>query len=140
MNDRPRMSMRAFVALAREAMGQLPAPFHAWLENVVVDVELSPSPALCEEMELESPDDLFGLFQGHAVTEQEYGDHLPNRILLFKRPIERACRSRAEVVYEIRRTVIHELAHHFGYSEADLDEFESQPSPFDEPGSSKEEN
>ena len=76
-------------------------------------------------------DTLMGLFEGRAVTEQEYGEHLPNRILLFKRPIEEVCRSRAEIAYEIRRTLVHELAHHFGYSEEDLEEYESRQSPFD---------
>ncbi len=76
-------------------------------------------------------DTLLGLFTGRAVTEQEYGEHAANQILLFKRPIEEACRNRAEVAYEIRRTLIHELAHHFGYSEEDLEEYESRPGPFD---------
>jgi predicted Zn-dependent protease with MMP-like domain len=131
MNVPQPLSMREFVALARRVVDELPEQFQPWLENVVIDVEVDPSDELLDELELESPDDLMGLFVGAAVTEQGYGDHLPNRILLFKQPIENACRSRDEVAYEIRRTILHELAHHFGYSEADLDEFESRPSPFD---------
>jgi predicted Zn-dependent protease with MMP-like domain len=73
-----------------------------------------------------------GLFEGTPLTEQAYGAHAPNRIVLFKQPIERACRSRAEIAYEIRRTVIHELAHHFGYSEEELEAFEAAASPFDD--------
>jgi predicted Zn-dependent protease with MMP-like domain len=72
-----------------------------------------------------------GLFLGQALTEQEYGVPHPNRVVLFKHSIEAASRSRDEIAYEIRRTVIHELAHHFGFSEDDLEEFESMPSPFD---------
>ena len=130
---RPRLSMEEFCDVARQVVDELPEPFYRWLENVVVDVELAPSRKLLRRMEMD-PDreTLMGLFEGHAVTEQGYGDHLPNRILLFKHPIEEACRSRAEIAYEIRRTVIHELAHHFGYSEEELEEFESRQSPFDE--------
>jgi predicted Zn-dependent protease with MMP-like domain len=128
----PRLSMKEFVAIARRVMDELEDPFRDWLDNIVVDVELEPSAELLEELEMDSDEDtLLGLFEGRAVTEQEYGEHLPNRILLFKRPIEEVCRSRAEIAYEIRRTLIHELAHHFGYSEEDLEAFESRPSPFD---------
>ncbi len=127
--------MDEFCRVAREVVDQLPEPFHQWLENVVVDVELEPSRRLLRDLGMDPVEDtLLGLFEGAAITEQEYGDHRPNRILLFKRPIEEVSRSRAEIAYEIRRTVIHELAHHFGYSEEDLEEFESQESPFDEPG------
>ena len=129
---RPRLSLEEFCRVARQVVDELPEPFHRWLENVVVDVELEPSRKLLRRMDMD-PDreTLMGLFEGHAVTEQGYGDHLPNRVLLFKHPIEEVCRSRAEIAYEIRRTVIHELAHHFGYSEEELEEFESRQSPFD---------
>ena len=56
---------------------------------------------------------------------------MPNRILLFQRAIESRCRSVEEVHYDIRVLLLHELAHHFGYEESDLDDFEAQPSPFD---------
>jgi len=124
--------MDEFVEVARKVMGELDEPFRKWLENIVVDVELEPSAELLEELEMDpQKDTLMGLFEGFAVTEQEYGEHLPNRILLFKRPIEEVCRSRAEIAYEIRRTLVHELAHHFGYSEEDLEAYEAQQSPFD---------
>lgn len=123
--------MHAFCTLVRNVLDELPEPFHRWLENVVVDVEELPTRAMLRDVGIESEDELLGLFEGVGVTETEYGEHPQNRVVLFKRPIEAVCRSRAEIAYEIRRTVVHELAHHFGYSEADLDEYESQPSPFD---------
>ncbi len=126
------MSMREFVAVAERIIAELGDPFRRWLENIVVDVEIAPTREMLEEVGLDPDEEtLFGLFTGRAVTEQEYGEHAPNQILLFKRPIEEACRNRAEVAYEIRRTLIHEMAHHFGYSEEDLEEYESRPSPFD---------
>ncbi|HEX4143677.1 MAG TPA: metallopeptidase family protein [Pirellulales bacterium] len=125
------LSMDEFCRVAREVIEELPEQLRAWLENTVVDVELEPSPELVAEMNVSDDDPLLGLFEGAAVTELEYGEHAPNRIWLFKRPIEAVSRSREEVKYEIRRTLLHELAHHFGYSEADLEDFEARPSPFD---------
>lgn len=126
------MSMADFTAIARRVIERLDEPFTKWLENVVVDVEIKPTREMLIDVGLDpDTETLLGLFEGQAVTEQEYGVHMPNRILLFKRPIEEACRNRAEVAYEIYRTLIHELAHHFGYSEEDLAEYESRHSPFD---------
>jgi len=126
------MSMREFIAIAQQVIAELGDPFKRWLENVVVDVEIAPTRELLAEVGLDPRQEtLMGLFVGRAVTEMDYGEHLPNQILLFKRPIEEACRNRHEVAYEIRRTLIHELAHHFGYSEEDLAEFEARESPFD---------
>ncbi len=125
------MSMREFVEIAQRVIAELDDPFKRWLENVVVDVEIAPTREMIAEVGLDPDEEtLLGLFMGRAVTEQEYGEHSANQILLFKRPIEEASRNRAEVAYEIRRTLIHELAHHFGYSEEDLEEYESRPGPF----------
>jgi len=128
----PRLSLAEFCAVVEQVLAELPDPFRSWLKNVVVDVEPEPWLELYDELEIEPGEPLLGLFEGEAITEQGYGEHHPNRILLFQNPIEEVSRSDDEIRYEIRRTVLHELAHHFGYSEEDLDEFESQPSPFDE--------
>lgn len=125
------LSMDEFCRVAQEVIAELPPHLRAWLENTVVDVELEPWPELVADMDVSEDEPLLGLFEGAAVTELEYGEHAPNRIWLFKRPIEAVSRSRGEVKYEIRSTLLHELAHHFGYSEEDLAEFESRPSPFD---------
>jgi predicted Zn-dependent protease with MMP-like domain len=127
------MSMDEFCSLVERVVSELPAEIQDLLDNVVVDIESAPADEVLEDTESASPDDLLGLFVGVGVDEQEYGVHTPNRVILYKRSIERVCRSRAEIAYEIRRTVLHELAHHFGYSEDDLEDFESQPSPFDDP-------
>jgi predicted Zn-dependent protease with MMP-like domain len=56
---------------------------------------------------------------------------LPHQILIFKRPLEEDFRSRKQLMIEIRKTVIHELAHHFGYTDRDLEEFDDNPNPFE---------
>lgn len=125
--------MESFCEIVRHEMEQLPEQFREKLENVVVDVQTRPSLGLLCKHGLASDQwaQLFGYFEGQPLTEQAYGVAHPNRITVFKDPIEAASRSHAEVAYEIRRTLIHELAHHFGFSEDDLEDFESRPSPFD---------
>jgi predicted Zn-dependent protease with MMP-like domain len=78
-----------------------------------------------EEDDEELEDELFGLFIGLPVTEQAYGEEHPNRVKIFRAPLERVSANRADLRQNIRDTVLHELAHHFGYTEDDLVEFES---------------
>ncbi|MBL9083608.1 MAG: metallopeptidase family protein [Planctomycetales bacterium] len=128
-----RLSMDDFCRLAGEVVEAFPPQFQAWMQNVVVDVRNRPTRRMLTELGLDPENDtLLGLFEGVPVTEQDPDDGFPNRVWLFKRSIEEICRSREEVAYEIRRTIIHELAHHFGWSEEDLEAFESQPNPFDD--------
>lgn len=136
---RLRLSLDEFCTLVQEAMEELPEAFRDRLENVVVDVEQTPPAHLLRELGIQRGESLMGLFQGSPITEQEYGAATPNRVVLYQRSIEEACRSREEIAYEVRRTVLHELGHHFGYSEEDLDFFEERPSPFDDdaPGNSR---
>lgn len=130
--SRPRLTFDEFCQIVREVLDDLPEEFRGRLENVVVDVEERPTARLLTQLGQDPDEPLMGLFQGAPITEQEFGQHHPNRIVLFKRSIEEVSRSRAEVAYEIRRTLLHELGHHFGYSEEDLEFFEDRPSPFDE--------
>lgn len=132
------LSMDDFCRLAKRVCDAMPEPFLAWMKNVVVDVRNRPSRRQLRSVGLDpDEDDLLGLFEGRPVTEapsildDSLGAFTLNRVWLFREPILAVSRSTDEAAYEIRRTIIHELAHHFGWSEADLDEFESQPSPFD---------
>lgn len=133
MTPRRRFSWDEFCDIVREAVESLPSQFHPYLENVVVDVEEEPTvedlanledtPESPEESD-EQDDLLFGVFRGVPITEQGYQDHYPNQIVIFRRAHEEASHSRADLIRNIRATVVHELAHHFGFSEADLEEFE----------------
>lgn len=122
-----RMSWNEFCDAVREAVESIPQPFARYLENVVVDVEEEPTLrhyAAFTSRGRPEPGLLLGLFQGLPITEQGYGRHNPNVITIFRRPMEQVSRSRASLLRQIRATVVHEFAHHFGYSEAELEDFE----------------
>lgn len=118
------IGIREFRKLAAQALQDVPEEFLEKLENVEVWVEEEPDPEMLEELGLGSPETLFGIYQGQPLGEQSFfqAPVLPNRITLFRRPILEVCRSREEVAEQIRRTVVHEIAHHFGFSEARLQE------------------
>ena len=125
--------MDEFCALAKRVVDEMPAEFRPWMKNTVVDVRNRPTRSQLRSVGLDpSDDDLLGLFDGIPITEQDPDFPHPNRVWIFKEPIEAISRSVDEAAYEIRRTIIHELAHHFGWSEEDLDAFEALPSPFDD--------
>ena len=121
---RMRLTADEFVELVRQALADIPASFAGYLEDVCVDVEAVPGPEACAEGGVDDPRDLLGLYLGTPLTERgvEHGGQLPDHIILYQRNIERMCRSRREIVREIRKTVFHEVGHHFGLDEDDLAE------------------
>lgn len=87
------------------------------LDNVEIVVEDEPT---TEQLgSHEDGDELFGLYEGTPLTARgsDYSLVLPDKITIFRRPIERACSTPEEMADEVRVTVIHELAHHFGIEE-----------------------
>lgn len=131
------MSFRDFCDAVREAVESLPESFQAYLENVAVDVEEEPSPEdyaeIADRGEPVTEDSLLlGLFIGVPLTEQGYGDNHPNVVKIFRRPMEQVSRTRRALIRNIRATVVHEFAHHFGFSEEDLEEFERGQRELDE--------
>ena len=115
------MRRRRFVRLVEQALAGLPRIIQEALENVAVVVEEWPDDELIAEMGLHSRDELFGLYQGTPLVEREGEPLLPDRIVLFQRPIELACASDDEVVRQVRLTVLHEVGHHLGMREEDLE-------------------
>lgn len=114
-----RMSYREFVRHVRGAYAQLPESVLRRLENVDIVVEEWPGPD--EADLLGEHDTLFGLYSGLPLTERDgIGPPLPDRIVIYRRPILRACETRAEAAREIRVTLWHEIGHYLGMNEADL--------------------
>lgn len=113
-----------FEQLVFEALDSLPADIRAMLDNVEVTVAGWPSPAVLKSTGLKPGQLLFGLYQGVPKTRRgsHYGLVLPDKITIFQGPIERVCRSPEAIRARVRRTVLHELAHHFGLSDQRLRE------------------
>ncbi|MEK6674761.1 MAG: metallopeptidase family protein [Planctomycetota bacterium] len=118
------LSGKEFAELVREALAEVPPAFRHYLENIIVDVEPTPDSKMCRELEVDDPSELLGLYHGTPLTERGFDDPiaLPDRITIYQRNIEGICESRKEIVDEIRTTVLHEIGHHFGLEEDDLDE------------------
>ena len=125
-----RMSMRRFAEIVRRVMRTLPEQIARHLDNVVVDVADEPPPELIDEY----PDGMYGFFEPMPTGSPEGSDLLdqPNCIWIFKRPLEDDFPDPKRLRVEIRKTVVHEIAHHFGWSDADLERFDDNPDPFDD--------
>jgi predicted Zn-dependent protease with MMP-like domain len=120
-----RVSREEFEALVEEALAQLPEEFAEALDNVAVMVEEEPADEDLEGVGIDPQDperdELFGLYQGTPLTERDsFYSALPDRVLVYRGPILRACSTRREVIREVRETVQHELGHYFGMEEDEL--------------------
>jgi len=122
------MTADQFRRLVSEAIDTVPREFRKHLDNIAIVVEDEPSDELLDEMEIEPPDTLFGLYQGIPLPERQWahGNALPDRITLFQGPIEDYCETDEDVVTEIGETLIHEVGHYFGMSEEELEEIEER--------------
>lgn len=119
-----RMPRRDFELIVEQAMADLPAPFLKRLDNVEVLVADRPTPDQRSELSLRWSGELMGLYEGTPLTERgaDHGMTPPDRITLFRTAILSVCRDEAEVRYEVRRTVLHEIAHFFGIDDDRLHE------------------
>ncbi len=130
-----RMPLHQFAAIVEEAIESLPPVIRQHLENVVIDVEEAPTDDFLREAgftdeEIELGDTLYGYFQPlEGVAASEWLEN-PNRIIIFKFPLEEDFPDPCDLRIEIRKTVIHEIAHHFGWSDRDLERFDDHPNPF----------
>lgn len=108
------VSLERFEELVADALDEIPEELWAMVDNVAVAVrEGTPGSGL------------LGLYHGVPLTERDAGYTgmvVPDRITIFRQPILARCRTEAEVVDEVRVTVIHEVAHHFGIGDARLHE------------------
>jgi predicted Zn-dependent protease with MMP-like domain len=119
---RPLDSHAPFERLVARALAGIPAPFRDALAEVAIVVDDEPSPQQRRENDLADDEMLYGLYEG--VPRTEYGadwSGVPNRITLFRLPLEEDFPDPAELADEVRITVIHELAHHLGIDDDRLE-------------------
>ncbi|MBB4122542.1 metallopeptidase family protein [Martelella radicis] len=120
-------SLEAIESLAIEAYAKLPEPFRALTGDLVVEIADFPSDDVFEDMALETPFDLLGLFEGRGISERftmETGE-MVNRITLYRRPILDYWAENEETLGDIvTHVLIHEIGHHFGLSDDDMERIE----------------
>jgi predicted Zn-dependent protease with MMP-like domain len=118
----------AFERLVAEALASIPRRFKTAMQNIAIVVEDEPSAELLEEMEIESPDTLLGLYHGTPLTERGWGhgNALPDRVVIFQGPHEREAEDEDDLVVAIGETLIHEIGHYFGLSEEEIEEIEER--------------
>lgn len=126
--DRHAPTINTFESLAIDAYGHLPQEFRALTTNLIIEIEDFPDDDVFEDMALETPFDLLGLFEGRGISERftvETGE-LPNRIRLYRRPILDYWAENEETLGDIiTHVLIHEIGHHFGLSDEDMERIEA---------------
>jgi predicted Zn-dependent protease with MMP-like domain len=117
-----RYSRHEFENLVFDSLDSLPDEILGWLDNVVVVVAERPTPGQLAEARLNPGDLLFGLYVGLPKTRRgsTYGEIVPDKIVIFQQPIEQVCRTPSQIQECVRKTVLHELGHHFGMDEGQL--------------------
>ena len=122
------MTRQEFTDLVDEALSRIPRRFRAAMKKVAVIVVDEPPAHILQEMEIEPPDSLFGLYQGTPLPERgwAFGNALPDRISIYQRPIVEACADDEEIRDCVAETVIHEFGHYFGMDEDQIEEIEEK--------------
>jgi len=118
------VSKARFEQLVERALGELPPKFAAFLKEDALEVRPRPTIKQLKSVGLDEDHLLLGLYDGLPLTQRsvEHSGVRPAVIYIFKEDIEQASDSEAELVENVRTTVLHEIGHHFGMDEEDLDE------------------
>ena len=118
-----------FEAVVTEALDGLPLEFAELMSNVSIQVRDEPDAQTLEDLGLDPRyDTLYGLYTGVPLDERGgwYGNVLPDVIVLYRRPLLDACRTRARLVHQIQLTLLHEIGHHFGFTDEEMDAWEEE--------------
>ena len=122
-------SLADFETMAEEALTLIPDHLRRLAADVIIRIEDFPDEETAREMDLDSPFDLLGLYRGVALTDKSVGDPggMPDMVFLYRRPIlDYWCETGEDLAHLIRHVLIHEIGHHFGFSDADMEHLEEQ--------------
>jgi predicted Zn-dependent protease with MMP-like domain len=120
------MTRKQFENVVERALVGLPRVFRDKLRNIAVVVEDWADDETLEEMGIEPPDTLYGLYRGVDLTQRDssYGNVLPDTVTIYQGPIEEDCEDEEEMVEVIRDTVVHEIGHYFGLDDETMHRIE----------------
>jgi predicted Zn-dependent protease with MMP-like domain len=122
-------SLTDLEALAERGLATIPAALRRHLGRIVIRVEEFPDAETEQEMELDSPFDILGLYRGVALPRKSVADARaePDIIFLYRRPIlDYWCETGEDLYHLVRHVLIHEIGHHFGFSDDDMERIEAQ--------------
>jgi predicted Zn-dependent protease with MMP-like domain len=120
------MDAESFETLVLEALDALPSEFARYLDNLEIQIERRPTGDHRRSVSLAPGHTLYGLYQGVPLTERVGGDPmLPDLITIFQEPLERDFPNPNALRAQVRRTILHEIAHFFGISDARLRELDA---------------
>lgn len=122
-------SLADLYRIAREAFATIPYELRRFAKDVVIQVEEFPDEEVETEMDLESPFDILGLYQGLSMDRKSVADVAtqPDMVFLYRRPIlDYWCETGEDLTRIVRHVLIHEIGHHFGFSDADMERIEEQ--------------
>ena len=128
-------SLAEMEAMARDVFERLPQQFRELCDDVVIRVDDFPTEEVLDDMEAETEFDLLGLFQGTALPFRSTGDiaRMPHLVWLYRRPILDYWAEHDETLgHIVRHVLIHEIGHHFGLSDEDMEQIEEQAGDADE--------
>jgi predicted Zn-dependent protease with MMP-like domain len=111
-----------FRKIVSESIDSLPDGYIGNMKNVAIVVEDEPSPQQLAKLHVHEGSTLFGLYEGIPLTRRSgnYGMVLPDKITIFKNPLLQNCRDLKDLKKQVKRTVWHEIAHHYGLDHDDI--------------------
>ena len=123
-----RLSRKEFERLVERAIARLPRSFREKLENIAVVIEDWADEETLDEMGIEPPDTLYGLYRGTDLTRRDtgYGNVLPDVITIYQGPIQEDADSLEDMGTLVQDTVVHEIGHYFGLDDDRLEELEEE--------------
>ena len=120
------MTRPEFETLVERALRTLPHRFKDKISNVAIVVEDWADEETLEQVGIEPPDTLYGLYRGVDLTHRDsgYGNVLPDTVTIYQGPIEEDCLDEEEMAALVRETVIHEIGHYFGLDDETMERIE----------------
>ena len=115
--------------LARAALDSLPQPVPQFTEGLVLQIAEFPDDDVLQEMDIEDPFEIMGLYQGIGIDKkfEAQSGALPDIVFLYRRPIlDYWCETGEDLRHVVRHVLIHEIGHHFGLSDEDMDAIEAE--------------